>query len=266
MLFASSHASEKALRRYEYWRAQEPGKYYCLLAFDDFLGFMAHQASEHHEAAVPALMGTIADMRLEWIDPVTGAAPLPPTLPQAVPNGASDLIKRYAAMMPVAVADWWLALRSDQPVEKRPMNTELAQRNRELVQRLFEQVINAHCLAPIEQFYRHDYIQHNANVAPGVTGLRQLLGMLFEAFPDLHGNISLSVAEDDRVMVLVEWRGTHLGAFAGLPPFGKIVRFRSAEIFRIEGGLLAEHWDVVDNVEFLLALGLLATPDAREQR
>ena len=116
-LFALSHGSEKALRRYEYWRAQEPGKYYCLLAFDDFLGFMAHQSSEHHEAAVPVLLATIADMRLEWIDPVQGAAPLPPTLPQAVPSEASTLIKRYAEMIPVSVADWWLALR-DQTAAK----------------------------------------------------------------------------------------------------------------------------------------------------
>lgn len=138
------------------------------------------------------------------------------------------------------------------------MKTIFADRNRELIERLFECVINAHSLARVDEFYRPDYIQHNANVAQGVAGLKQLLGMLFEAFPDLCGTVELSVAEDDRVMVLVEWTGTQLGAFASVPATGKTVRFRSAEIFRIEAGLLAEHWDVVDNTEMQLALGLLS--------
>jgi quinol monooxygenase YgiN len=111
-LFTSSHASDKGLRRYEYWRAQETGLYYCLLAFDDFLAFMAHQSSAHHETATPALMAVITDLRLEWLDPVQGASPLPMTATQQVPDAASDLVKRYAEMMPVSIADWWLPLRA----------------------------------------------------------------------------------------------------------------------------------------------------------
>ena len=117
-LFSISHGSEKALKRYEYWRGQEPGTYYCLLAFDDFLGFMAHQSSAHHEAAVPALMAAIDDMRLEWVDPVQGASPLPATAPQVVPDSASDLIKRYAEMIPVSVAAWWSTLRGEPGASK----------------------------------------------------------------------------------------------------------------------------------------------------
>ena len=110
-LFEMSHASEPALRRYEYWRAQAPGHYYCLLAFDDFMGFMAHQCSAYHEAAVEPLMGQIEQMRLEWVDPVQGAAPLPTTRAQRVPESATELVKKYAEMMPVSEADWWLPLR-----------------------------------------------------------------------------------------------------------------------------------------------------------
>ncbi len=39
-LWAATHQLEPACRRYEYWRGQEPGVYYCLLSFDDFVGFM----------------------------------------------------------------------------------------------------------------------------------------------------------------------------------------------------------------------------------
>ena len=33
-------AQEPGKRHYEYWRSAEPGLYYCLLAFDDFHGFL----------------------------------------------------------------------------------------------------------------------------------------------------------------------------------------------------------------------------------
>lgn len=111
-MFTASHSTEKALRRYEYWRAQDPGEYYCLLAFDDFLGFMTHQSSPHHEAAAAPLMNQIAELRLEWVDPVPGASPLPPTGTQELPADADALVRRYAEMMPVEIADWWRPLRS----------------------------------------------------------------------------------------------------------------------------------------------------------
>ncbi|MBW8814330.1 MAG: antibiotic biosynthesis monooxygenase [Caulobacterales bacterium] len=110
-MFAASHGNEPALNRYEYWRSQQAGEYYCLLAFENFLGFMAHQSSPHHEAAAAPLMDDIADLRLEWIDPVQGASPLPTTRPQAVPAEADELVRRYAEMIPVVTADWWSPLR-----------------------------------------------------------------------------------------------------------------------------------------------------------
>lgn len=110
-MFESSHGREPALKRYEYWRSQRVGEYYCLLAFDNFLGFMTHQSSAHHEAAAAPLMEVIAELRLEWIDPVQGASPLPATREQSLPADASELVRRYAELMPVVMADWWGPLR-----------------------------------------------------------------------------------------------------------------------------------------------------------
>lgn len=111
-MFAASHGNERALKRYEYWRSQNEREYYCLLSFDDFIGFMQHQSSPHHEAAAAPLMDVIADLRLEWIDPVQGASPLPSTRPQAVPAEADALVRSYAEMMPVVMADWWAPLQA----------------------------------------------------------------------------------------------------------------------------------------------------------
>ncbi len=110
-LFAQSHANEEALLRYEYWRGQEPGQYYTLLSFFDYNGFLAHQTSPHHEAALGGLTETIADIRLEWLDPVAHASPLPETARQALAEDASALAKSYAKMFPLALAGWWAALK-----------------------------------------------------------------------------------------------------------------------------------------------------------
>jgi len=108
-LHEATHRIEQKCRRYEYWRGEAPGTYYCLLAFDDFVGFMEHQASDHHEAPdFPALLESI---RLEWLDPVQGASDLPPTEPQELPAEATDLMREYAKAYGVQMQDWWHALR-----------------------------------------------------------------------------------------------------------------------------------------------------------
>lgn len=129
-----------------------------------------------------------------------------------------------------------------------------------LIDQLFAQVINAHCPERAPAFYREDYVQHNPHVAQGLAGVRQLLTALNQAFPDLRGEIVFSIAEHDRVMVQVKWTGTHLGDFFGLPPTSKAIAFSSAETFRVQDGLIAEHWDVVDNLDMQVALGLITRP------
>lgn len=108
-LYEASHRIETKLRRYEYWRGAEPGQYYCLLSFDDFVGFMEHQSSDHHEA--PDFPALLENIRLEWLDPVAGASDLTQTEPQELPADANDLMKEYAKHYSVEVQDWWRSLR-----------------------------------------------------------------------------------------------------------------------------------------------------------
>ncbi|MDP9464604.1 MAG: antibiotic biosynthesis monooxygenase [Actinomycetota bacterium] len=110
-LFRTTHDTEPAVRRYEYWRAAQPREYYALIACDDFRGFITHQTSDHHESAAPDLGQVIESLRLEWVDPVAGASDLPPTeMQQAVPD-ADDLTRTYTERFAAQIAPWWLALR-----------------------------------------------------------------------------------------------------------------------------------------------------------
>lgn len=110
-LWKSTHDLETHVLRYEYWRGAEPNRYYGLLSFDDYNGFLEHQTSEHHETDAKYLTGLFSDFRLEWIDPVGNASDLPATDMQPLKEGASELWQTYHSRMPAQVAAWWLSLR-----------------------------------------------------------------------------------------------------------------------------------------------------------
>ncbi len=114
-LYTGSHGSESGLRYYEYWRGAEERTYYTLLAFDDHQTFIRHQTSDHHEAASPLLRPLIEAIKLEYVDPVAGASPLPPTEHQDAPDDADELTVAYTEQYAATVAPWWLAMREPGP-------------------------------------------------------------------------------------------------------------------------------------------------------
>lgn len=111
-LYETSHETESGLLRYEYWRGSEPGSYYTLLSFVDFAAFIAHQTSDHHEEASPKLGKVLTGIRLEWVDPVDGAAPLPRTESQDLSHVADELTRLYAERFAARVAPWWQTVRN----------------------------------------------------------------------------------------------------------------------------------------------------------
>ena len=77
-------------------------------SFDDLAGFVAHQTSEHHEAARPGLGEVIEDIRLEWVDPLPTASPLAATATAATPPDATELERScYERFAGALLQDWW---------------------------------------------------------------------------------------------------------------------------------------------------------------
>jgi quinol monooxygenase YgiN len=108
-VYRATHELEPGMQRYEFWRAADDRSYYIHASFDDFLAFIDHQISDHHESA--GLKNFIESIRLEWVDPVPGAADLCATEPQSLPAGASALASRYGDLFGIAVPVWWMSLR-----------------------------------------------------------------------------------------------------------------------------------------------------------
>ena len=110
-LHDASHAHESRLIRYEYWRGSEERTYYTLASFEDFNAFLEHEISDHHEAMAGLLVGLAESVTFEWVDPLVGASPLPPTDMQPLAAGASAREAGYHERFAVRDGAWWQPLR-----------------------------------------------------------------------------------------------------------------------------------------------------------
>lgn len=105
--------------------------------------------------------------------------------------------------------------------------------NKARVLEAFDTLFNKRDYAAAEGFWSPRYIQHSAHIAPGREGLFELVKNLPAT---LRYEPGIILAEGDFVIV-------H-GRFSN---FGLPVNWIAADILRIEGGILAEHWDVIQD-------------------
>ena len=113
------------------------------------------------------------------------------------------------------------------------MSQTTQERNKALVLEAFDALFNRRDYAAAERFWSSSYIQHSAHIAPGREGLFTLVRGLPATLKYEPGVI---VADGDFVIV-------H-GRFSG---FGAPANWIAADILRIQDGVLAEHWDVIQD-------------------
>ncbi len=127
--------------------------------------------------------------------------------------------------------------------------------NKALVQQFFEEVINQRNLAALDQFVDPAGVNHTVPAGmPQETN--QFLSLYLGAFPDVQATVEDLMADGDKVVARVSYRGTHQGAFRGIPPTGKQVALMGINIFRIANGKLVEHWGLTDRLAVLQQIGV----------
>jgi len=124
------------------------------------------------------------------------------------------------------------------------MATNIEQ-NKALVRRFFT-AIEAGDLQVFDEIVAEGYEDHLPGQQAGRENLKKYFGGLRAAFPDVTLPISAMVAEGSLVAVLNSVRGTHLGDFAAFKAKGSKVDATAFQLYRIENGRLAEHWEVAD--------------------
>lgn len=104
-MVARTFDEESGVLRYEYFKGQRENFYYCLLCFEDKWAFYRHQNSDHHEGHDFAAV--LQSIKLEYLDPVEEASPLPHTLDPPLTNDMDEGMKKAQGLYPTDIADWW---------------------------------------------------------------------------------------------------------------------------------------------------------------
>lgn len=136
------------------------------------------------------------------------------------------------------------------------MSTE---ENKAVSRRFYEEVINQKNLAAIDEVAGENYVSHGfpPGLPPGREGLKVFISVFHAAFPDGHLSIDQMIAEGDTVAARLTFRGTHTGAFQGIPPTGKKVTVPATDIARFANGKLVEHWGGPDQMSLMQQLGVI---------
>src|SRR6202142_4374830 len=113
------------------------------------------------------------------------------------------------------------------------MRKTTPEQNKATVLEAFDPLFNKSNYAAAECFWSPTYIQHSAHIAPGREGL---FALVRSTPATLRYENQLLVAEGDYVIA-------H-GRFSGI---GRLPAWIAADVVRFEDGLLAEHWDVLQD-------------------
>jgi len=112
-------------------------------------------------------------------------------------------------------------------------NAEQESKNKVLVLEAFDTLFNKRDYAAAERYWSPHYIQHSAHIGPGRDGLFNLV----RAAPvELRYENAVTVADGEYVLL-------H-GRFTGN---GRQRAWIAADIVRVVNGVLAEHWDVLQD-------------------
>ncbi len=116
-------------------------------------------------------------------------------------------------------------------------NEKLTARNKAVVRDFYTTVLIGRDVDAAPQFLRADYIQHNPQVPTGLKGFMETFRARF-AQPlasDYKRELLNVIGEDDMVVIFVRqtWTGRD----------GKHHQALGFDMFRVQGGKIAEHWD-----------------------
>ncbi len=135
------------------------------------------------------------------------------------------------------------------------MSTE---ENKALVRHFYEEVWHRGETDFAYEVFADDYARHDlrpTDALPGPAGQKKIADDFRAAFPDLEVTVDLIVGEDDFVVGRWTASGTHLGSWGRLEPTGRRATFSAVNIFRFEGGKVAEIWNHRDDLGLMEQVG-----------
>jgi steroid delta-isomerase-like uncharacterized protein len=129
--------------------------------------------------------------------------------------------------------------------------------------RRFVDFINTASQQLAEELVSPDAVFHvpgRAEPVRGPAGYLAIIGMMRGGFPDVQWTLEQMVTEGDTVAARFTMRGTHRGAFFGVPPTGRPIQIQAMNFYRLVGGKIAEERGQPDLLGLMQQIGAVPAP------
>lgn len=131
--------------------------------------------------------------------------------------------------------------------------------NKAVVQQLVEG-LNAGNIDIYDDYMAPDvlsYLESDPKPAKGTKALKMADGFMHGAFHDLTRTIESMTASGDKVATRLRFKGTHSGAYMGVPGSGQVYEWSGLVTDRFEDGKIVERWVNIDRFTLLQQVGLI---------
>jgi len=114
--------------------------------------------------------------------------------------------------------------------------------------------VNAHDTSSFGEIHTEGYIQHSGRSPSGLAAQIENFRAIFARMPDVQAKVEDRIIQGDKIVARMTFTATHTQPLQGIAPTGRRFTLRTIDIWRVENGKLAEHWDVVDTAGLLKQL------------
>jgi ketosteroid isomerase-like protein len=122
--------------------------------------------------------------------------------------------------------------------------------------------INSGDFTGLDELVTADFVDHGSPlpIEPGPAGYRDILTFVHHVLQYRY-EVKEVFSTADRVVVRAEASAVGVAALHGPEAAGRPYRITTLHLYRTEGGRLAEHWGVRDDLSAFIQLGVIAPPD-----
>jgi steroid delta-isomerase-like uncharacterized protein len=129
---------------------------------------------------------------------------------------------------------------------------------KELVRRIFDEVVNKGDFDAADELMAEDFLDHGPmGDVQGREAFKGVVAAFRAAVPDLHCEVSHFIQDGDTAGWLVHTTGTHTGDQLGFPATNKSFQTVSPNIGIMRDGVVIEHWAEQGMFPMLMQLGVI---------
>ena len=105
---------------------------------------------------------------------------------------------------------------------------------------------NAHDTSSFPELFTEAYIQHSGRGPSGLAAQIENFRGILSRMPDMQVRVEDRIIAGDKVVARMAFSATHTQPLQGIAPTGRRFTLKTIDIWRVENGKFAEHWDLVD--------------------